>query len=126
MPSEPNALQDTALRIVDKLVKRGKVDRRLIWVTIVSVVLDISLSVLVVFLFNGISSDQNSIEQVNITQCETANAARADDQVLWDTFITDLTPPGTKLTPVLMAEIAHLKAILNAKDAPRDCFRIYG
>jgi hypothetical protein len=129
-----------ALALVDQLVKivsaiqtkltglarDRKHDRKIIIGLVVSICLDVSLSVVTIFLAVGLNSAQNSVTQTNLAQCTANNSARVDDALLWNTFLNDAAPPGKKLPPAQAKEVAHLRSVVSSKDAQRDCTRIFG
>jgi hypothetical protein len=113
--------------------KFGRKNRHFIWGLILSIVLDVTLSILAFFLVNSLHNTQNQVVQqqsaartTQYSQCVTNNDARAQDKTLWDVFFADLVPPGSKPTPKIAAELARLNKIVNDKDAPRDCKTLYG
>jgi hypothetical protein len=84
--------------------------------------------------------EQMSASRVQLQQCQVSNAARAFDKKSGDALasfdlflLNDLTPPGTKVTPKIAAEIRALRTQINRsfsliaqKDALRDCTRLFG
>lgn len=126
------ALSDTLDTMSQKLAEMrryGHRSRKFIIALAISLVLDITLSVLTILLAVGVNNAQNSVQHVNVTQCLASNDARAQDAILWNTLLNDLDKPGTKVTPKNAAaihEINILRKIVVIKDAQRDCLRIYG
>jgi hypothetical protein len=127
---------DVAFELIDKLTKKTdkerKHDRRIMYALAVSFVLDITLTIVLAIVL-GIQGSQNaqvqrqntSISQANISQCELSNQSRAQDREVWDSFIADIVPPGTALTPKVQAELVALQAKIAAKDAIRNCTQVY-
>jgi hypothetical protein len=106
------------LATVKVTVRRGK----FAVVTIAaSVALDLALSA-------GFIATQVSVHTENVSQCQQANTARAADKLVWSTFLGDLVPPGTRATKAnakALREVAHVRYLIDVKDAQRDCSRIY-
>lgn len=102
-----------------------KLSRKYIFGLAVSISLDVTLSVVTIFLAIGLNSasttQRAASQQTNYQQCQISNTDRAQDKQVWDVFLGDLVPKGTKLTPKLQAEINHIYSVVNSKDAPRDC-----
>lgn len=130
------ALADQLVKIVSGIqtslisLKRDRShDRKIIIGLCVSLVLDITLSVVLVVFGLGLNSTQESATQQNLLQCAANNSARTADALLWNTLLNDLDPPGTKVTPQNAADIKEvnaLRAVVVKKDALRNCEQIYG
>jgi len=112
-----------------KDLQETKANKRTIVLLVISIILDITLSVVAIFLVIGQLNQANQVKQTNVSQCLENNTGRAQDLTLWNTLLYDLDPPGTKLSPKLAAELSvaikTLHTLANAKDAPRDCVKIY-
>lgn len=96
------------------LAARERRSRRLIWVTIVSVTLDIALSVVVVIF--GIQLHQTAVTSANL--CRSSNVSRAEQIQLWD-YILGLSPPPR--TAAGRAQADRFRAHVAVLFAPRNC-----
>jgi len=121
---DDEALISTAMRLIGQL-QRGKASKKTALMLAVSICLDVALSIIVVFLTIGQIHGNSGEAVVQYSQCVENNSARAQDKLLWGAFFSDATPKGAKLTPKIIAEVTELRAIVNAKDAPRDCKALY-
>lgn len=128
MIGEPDdsKLQGTALNIVSALVKRGKQDRRLLVILVISLVMDVTLSIVTIVFALTLASQANTRQADLITTCNSSNIDRANDAQFDRTLLGDLVPKGTKLTPAQAAEVSHLYSLVTQKDAIRDCTKLYG
>lgn len=105
----------TQLRDVQKAVRVGK---HVIKLLAVGLTLDVLLS-------GAFALTQAQTRDQEISQCRQANVARADDRIVWDTFLADLAPPGTKETPKVAAELARIHYLIISKDAGHNCAAVY-
>lgn len=128
---EEGQLIDTAMQLIDRL--QAKVDKKASKKTAaalaISIALDVALTVAFIVNSISLSDTQSAVTSANVSQCRQNNIARAQDAVLWNTLFNDIAPPGTKATAknaVALREIAGLRSILAAKDAPRNCVKVYG
>jgi hypothetical protein len=114
-----------------QLASYGHRNRHLIWITIVSLVLDILLTAAVTVVAiqaHDASSAAASartaataVAQSNRNLCLSANASRAQQVELWDYILSLAQPPAT---PAARERIAEFKAHLEAIFAPRDCANV--
>src|SRR5712692_5728177 len=123
-PHDADVLFDTAMVLIGKLQK-GKANKQTVLLLAVSIFLDVMLSVAVIFLSVGTIHQNNGSVKTQYQQCLVNNTARSEDKMLWEVFLADATPPKNKITPKITAELAHLSMLVNAKDVPRDCARLY-
>lgn len=113
------ALADTLAQLSDRLagLQKSKASKRLVMGMIASVVLDICLSVAVIFLGVGVISSQNTAHQNTVTACQAANVSRQEDIAIWNRL---LTVPGTP-SAAQAKEIKELEHLVAVKDTPRTC-----
>jgi hypothetical protein len=113
------ALADTLSQLSDRLSKlqKSKASKRLVIGMIASVVLDICLSVAVIFLGLGVVNTQDIAHRSAMTSCQQSNVSRLEDIAIWNRL---LTVPGTP-TAAQAKEIAELEHLVKIKDAPRIC-----
>jgi hypothetical protein len=111
------------------LAKYGRHNRQVIIGLVVSICLDVGLSVLAIFLVNSLHNSQNTTHTDQLNNCVAGNATRVQDIILWNSLFNDLAPPGTKVTPanaVEIKELNHLRVLASAKDAPVNCTQRFG
>jgi hypothetical protein len=109
----------------------GHTNRRLIWITIASVILDVTLSVAVIVIaarqahsnaeFQRSAASAAELRATNLASCENATQSRALQRNIWDTLLT--SPVAAKQPP---AELARLKREVALAYPPRNCQKIYG
>jgi large-conductance mechanosensitive channel len=117
--------READVQVVATVRDETRGNRRIIIGLVISFAIDIILTVAFVFLTISLINQDNNATATNKSQCIANNTARAQDKTLWDVFLSDLAPKGTKLTPKIQAELAHLNQIVAQKDAPRNCSALY-
>jgi hypothetical protein len=111
-----------------QLAMYGRKNRHLIWITIISLALDILLTgavTVVAIQAHDASSAASSartaaiaVAQSDRNLCLSGNAARAQQVELWDYILSLAQPPAT---PAARDRIAEFKAHLETIFAPRNC-----
>jgi hypothetical protein len=114
-----------------QLATYGRRNRHLIWITIVSLVLDLlltaALTVVAIQAHNASSAatsartSASAVAQSDRDLCLSANASRAEQVSLWN-YILSLSPPPTTSTE--RERVAEFKAHLQQLFAPRDCAHV--
>ena len=114
-----------------QLTEYGRRNRHLIWVTIVSLALDLlltaALTVVAIQAHNASSAAASARTSASVVAesdrdlCLSVNASRAQQASLWN-YILSLSQPPT--TPAERERVARLKAHLQQLFAPRDCARL--
>lgn len=102
----------------------GQHNRRYIWGLIVSLALDVALSIVVAVVAvqaNEASSLANQNQQAQRTTCEAGNQARAVSVQLWN-YVLDATKDDPRnQSPDRRALIAKFRTYLESAYAQRDC-----
>jgi hypothetical protein len=114
-----------------RLAAYGHKNRRMIWGLIVSITLDVLLTVVVaVFAIQAHDADASATaarqiaavaQQADRNLCLSSNVSRAQQLGLWDYLFTLAGPAKTKEGAKLDAEFLHHVATLFA---PRDCSHV--
>jgi hypothetical protein len=112
----------------DQLAKRdaqlntyGRRSRHLIWITIVSLVLDILLTAALTVVAIQAHDTSGAVAQSNRNLCLSGNAARAQQVSLWD-YILSLSQPSA--TAAERQRVVAFRAHLQQLFAPRDCAHV--
>lgn len=102
----------------------GKRNRRAIYGLVISLMLDVILSVVVAVLAVK-TADANSAARVNhqsqVAGCKATNTSRADNELLWDFFLQLSVPDESKLPAAEKAKLHALQAKIVQTYAQRDC-----
>lgn len=106
-------------------------NRRLIWITIVSVALDILLTAAVTVVAvqahdassaaASARTAASAVAQSDRNLCLSGNAARAQQVELWDYILSRAQPAAT---PAARERVSEFKAHLEAIFAPRNCAHV--
>lgn len=99
--------------------------RRLIWGLVVSLLLDVLLSVAVAVIAvqaNEATSTANQNRQTQIATCEAGNQSRALQLQLW-TYVLDLSAQSPRDYPGKDQQLAQFRDYIARTFAPRDCSR---
>jgi hypothetical protein len=99
----------------------GRRSRHLIWITIVSLALDILLTAALTVVAIQAHDTSGAVAQSNRNLCLSGNAARAQQVSLWD-YILSLSQPSA--SPAEQHRVAAFRAHLQQFFAPRDCTHI--
>lgn len=99
----------------------GRRSRHLIWITIVSLALDILLTVALTVVAIQAHDTSGAVAQSNRNLCLSGNAARAQQVSLWD-YILSLSQPSA--TPADRQRVVAFRAHLQQLFAPRDCAHV--
>lgn len=105
----------------------GHTNRRAIWGLVISIVMDVALSVVVAVLAVQAGNNSSATERNHDTQvatCEAANQSRRDNQALWNFFITLAVPDVSKAPPATQEAVAKLERKLDLTYAQRDCAKL--
>jgi hypothetical protein len=105
-----------------QLSRYGQKNRHLIWVTIVSLVLDLLLTAaltVVAVQANRASGAASAVAQSDRNLCLSGNVSRAQQVSLWNYVLT--TVPQQPASPAERTRIAEFKAHLHKLFAPRNC-----
>jgi hypothetical protein len=103
----------------------GHRNRRMIWWLVVSLVLDVALTIAIAVLAVETRSANDKAAQVHTQQvatCLAGNQSRAAQIQLWD-YILSLTP-STPLTQEQKRQLADLRGYVHKVFAARDCSRV--
>jgi hypothetical protein len=99
----------------------GRRSRHLIWITIVSLALDIILTAALTVVAIQAHDASGAVAQSNRNLCLSGNAARAQQVSLWD-YILSLSQPSA--TPAEQQRVTAFRAHVQQLFAPRDCSHI--
>lgn len=106
-------------------VAYGRRNRRLIWLTIVSLVFSVLLTVgltVTAVRLNDTNDKADRNRERQISTCVSTNEARANNKRLWDYLLK--LPPTTPRTDAQVEQLAAFKAFVDQTFAPRDCTKI--
>lgn len=110
---------------LEALTSYGLHNRRMIRGLVVSLALDVVLTVVVTYVaFQAQHASDNATRAraQQVTACQSGNAARAVQIQLWDYILA--LPPTHTLTAAEIKQRADLKTYLHKVFVPRDCTRI--
>lgn len=138
----PDPLFDTAMELIGKLQSGQSVIRHIVWGLVLSVLLDISLTIVLAFTaVHAMATQQQlqdtqhklsvaiaEIHQAERSGCERINAERADEHSLWNDIIrlsAKNPPPGQTAAEkrATRKELAQFEKLLNRTFVRRDCAR---
>ncbi len=105
----------------------GERNRRLIWGLLVSLALDLILSIVVAVVAvqaAETSSAASQNRQMQISSCEAGNQARMVSTQLWN-YVLDLSERNIQ-TPEQRQRIAEFRQYMTTSLAPRDCSVVGG
>lgn len=129
---ELKRLADNLTAVTDRLEGLSGYGRRTRWLAASAIVLflvDIGLTVVMVFLFLNARSESNAIRAATLTACSTGNELRAEEKALWQGIITtslqEGPPPGTSRAR-LDENARLLQALVNKAFVHVDCQKLYG
>jgi DNA-binding GntR family transcriptional regulator len=117
---------------LSRLQAYGKRNRHLIWATIISIALDLALTVVLVFAYSTANSAREAATAQHaslLAACAAGNQSRAEQVQLWDHLgaISKPAPGSTKAQVARQkAQIAAFLAYVRHVFASRDCTKIYG
>ena len=107
-----------------QLSRYGQRNRHLIWVTIVSLALDVLLTAalaVVAVQANHASGAASAVAQSDRNLCLSGNVARAQQVSLWNYVLTISQQPASSAE---RARVAEFRTHLHKLFAPRDCAHI--
>jgi hypothetical protein len=107
-----------------QLSKYGQRNRHLIWITFVSLALDLLLTAaltVVAVQANHASGAASAVAQSDRNLCLSANVSRAQQVSLWNYILTFSQRPASS---VERTRVAEFKAHLQKFFAPRDCAHV--
>jgi hypothetical protein len=107
-----------------QLSRYGQRNRHLIWVTIISLALDLLLTAaltVVAVQAHHASGAASAVAQADRNLCLSGNVARAQQVSLWNYVLTISQQPASSVGP---ARLADFKAHLHKLFAPRDCAHV--
>lgn len=101
---------DNSLKAIESF---GRRTRQIAIALVVSLALDVALTVVVGLLSYNAFASTNTVRSVQYSECVSANEMRADQVRLWDFFINlaDSQPPSIDQTPA--QKEAARKAVVN-------------
>jgi uncharacterized membrane protein len=113
---------------IKRLTDYGIRNRHLIWALIVSLILDLALTI-VIALVAVQAHDANatalSAKAAQMALCEAGNTTRAQQRQLWFHLLTTPRLPGSPpRTKAQQQQIDAFKAYISQTFAPRDCHQI--
>lgn len=120
-------VSDDLKTISERLGDAEKAQRRsrhIITGLIVSFCLDLLVTAGVGWNAIRVDETQNSSHADLISSCQQANVARQQDAAVWDTFLSDIAPPGAR-TPEVRVLLAGIDERIRAKDALHNCAAQY-
>lgn len=124
------ALSDLSDRLEAVAVREAETSRRL-WRTVAFVVVDIALSVLLVFNYITTHDNGATVAQLHsstVTACQASNGRLVKEDAIWQYVLNLLTPPKTD-TPAQRAAARGITATLRQRVdtayATRDCSSLY-
>jgi hypothetical protein len=89
---------------------------------VISVALDIILSIVLIIVANNQSTLSSAQRSALITSCQGGNVNKANDVKLWETVITSVHL--NKAIPP--AEFAAIQNLIHVRDHPINCVQRYG
>ncbi len=96
---------------------------------VISIVLDVSLSIVTIFLGLGLAQQSGIQHSSLITACQAGNITRAQDLAAWN-IVLELPSTFPITDPAALREqkklLAELRESVNAKNAPVDCVKRFG
>jgi hypothetical protein len=104
-----------------QLATYGRRSRHLIWITIVSLVLDLLLTAALTVVAIQAHDSSSAVAQSDRNLCLSGNVARAQQISLWNYILSSSHQPTT---PAQREQIAKFQAHLQQLFAPRDCSHI--
>ncbi len=107
-----------------QLSRYGQRNRHLIWITIVSLALDLLLTAaltMVAVQANHASGAASAVAQADRNLCLSGNVSRAQQVSLWNYVLTISRHPASSAE---RTRIAEFKAHLQKLFAPRDCAHV--
>jgi hypothetical protein len=107
-----------------QLSRYGRRNRHLIWVTIISLALDLLLTAaltVVAVQAHRASGAATAVAASDRNLCLSGNVSRAQQVNLWNYVLTLSQHPGS---PAEQARVADFKAHLHKLFAPRDCAHV--
>jgi hypothetical protein len=104
-----------------QLATYGRRSRHLIWITIVSLVLDLVLTAALTVVAIQAHDTSSAVAQSDRNLCLSGNVARAQQISLWN-YILSISHSPT--TPAQREQVAKFQAHLDQLFAPRDCSHI--
>jgi hypothetical protein len=107
-----------------QLSRYGKKNRYLIWVTIISLVLDLFLTAaltVVAVQAHHASGAASAVAQSSRNLCLSGNVSRAQQVSLWNYVLASTQQSPRSVDP---ARVADFKAHLHKLFAPRDCAHV--
>ncbi|HEX3960917.1 MAG TPA: hypothetical protein VHZ03_30580 [Trebonia sp.] len=103
----------------------NRTNRHIIIALVVSFCLDLLVTAGFGWNTVQVNGAQNASHDSQISACQQANVNRAQDIAIWNQFLTDIAPPGTPETAKVKAELAGLSKLVQVKDEPRNCQKLY-
>jgi hypothetical protein len=104
-----------------QLATYARRSRHLIWITIVSLVLDLLLTAALTVVAIQAHDSSSAVAQSDRNLCLSGNVARAQQISLWNYILSSSHQPAT---PAQREQIAKFQAHLQQLFAPRDCSHI--
>lgn len=105
----------------------GHTNRRAIWALVISIAVDVALSVAVAILAVQTSNNNSATKRNHDSQvatCVASNQSRQDNKALWNFFISLAVPDVSKAPPATQEAVAKLRAKLDMTYSQRDCARL--
>ena len=132
-----NVLFDSAMVLLDKLALSQKHYRILQRGLVISVALDIILSIALMFVFAGqvnlnsafrvAQQRQNTTLNTKLVKaCQDINTNKANDIKLWNELLLNTIPVVPNESKAELALQAKFHALINVRDQPVNCIARYG
>lgn len=113
---------------VDVLIKDAKKRNQQITILAFTIILDVILTFGLAYLSfqtQEIASQAENNKQALVRNCETTNAARANNKELWDYLLSiPADPEDTPRTIEQQEQLDKFKDFVDKTFAPRDCSKI--
>ncbi len=109
----------------------GRRTRHIVWLTIVSVLLDVALSIVVTVFAVKVHDNAvtlNQLHATNVTACQAGNQTRAKQDLIWHELAMLSKPaPGTPKAQIRKQRkaVQGFLALVDKAEAPRNCARLY-
>lgn len=110
---------EEAIKVLVKDANRAK---RTVRILIISVILDILLSIGLAYITiqtHHIATQADNNQDAIMRSCEVANEGRANNKALWNYLLS--LPPETPLTPEQQTRVTDFQKFIDKTFAPRDC-----
>lgn len=105
-------------RTVDEITGYSRRTRKIIWGLVISIVLDVALTVVIGFLTASALHANSTLHESQLNACALTNQSRAENLGLWDYLFHLAGGAKTPADKLLLARV-------DKTFAPEDCAAIY-